>query len=112
MIERKGRGATTADETTLITEERVRQRRHTDELRRRLRTAALSGQIFFRGNDRSPAPGTTDIGKTAASILELTLPTVYDRFQEASGKALDIRKALMRCSRRKTLRAFRRSTTN
>ncbi len=94
MIERKGRGATTADETTLIAEERVRQRRHMDELRRRLRTAALSGQIFFRGNDRSPAPGATDIGKTAASILELTLPIVYDRFQEASAKALDLKRGL------------------
>ena len=25
-----------------------------DELRRRLKAAALSGQVWFRGNDRSP----------------------------------------------------------
>ncbi len=54
MIDRKGRGATTADETRLIAEEKVRQRKHMEELRRRLRQACLSGQIYSKGNDRSP----------------------------------------------------------
>jgi hypothetical protein len=94
MIERKGRGATTTDETTLIAEEKVRQRRHMDELRRRLRTACLSGQIFFRGNDRSPDGEATDVGKIAAAILGQVLPTVYDRFQEASARAPEVKKGL------------------
>jgi hypothetical protein len=56
MIERKLRGATTADETTLIAEEKVRQKRHQDELRRanpqrrsaaRLRACRLSHQLSY-----------------------------------------------------------------
>lgn len=94
MIDRKSRGATTVGETTLIAEEKVRQRSHQDDLRRRLRSACLTGQIFFRGNDRSPDPTVTDVGKAAAAVLGQALPTVYDRFQEASAKAADIRKGL------------------
>ncbi|WP_203077454.1 BREX system P-loop protein BrxC [Falsiroseomonas ponticola] len=94
MIERKSRGAVTANETTLIAEEKVRQKRHQDELRRRLRTACLSGQVFFRGNDRSPEPTVTDVGRAASAVLGQALPTVYDRFQEASAKAPEIRKGL------------------
>ena len=55
MIKRETRGATTADETALIAEEMVRQRNHMQELQRRLKAACLSGKVFFRGNDRSPA---------------------------------------------------------
>ncbi len=94
MIEKKGRDTTTADGTALIAEEKVRQRRHMDELRRRLRTAALSGQIWFRGNDRSPDANAGDIGKTASSRLGIILPLVYDRFAEASAKPADLKKGV------------------
>jgi hypothetical protein len=90
----KTRGTLTPDETTLIGEEKVRLKRHQDELRRHLRTACLSGQVFFRGNDRSPDPTVTDVGKAAATVLGQALPTVYDRFQEAAAKAPDVRKGL------------------
>jgi hypothetical protein len=43
MLARKEREAKTADETALIGEEKVRLRRHQDELRRLLRAACLSG---------------------------------------------------------------------
>src|SRR5262249_35140922 len=94
MIEKKGREATGADATPLIAEEKVKQSRHTGELRRRLRPPCRSGSIFFRGNDRSPDPSATDVGKTAAGVLAGVLPTVYDRFAEASAKAVDLRKGL------------------
>jgi hypothetical protein len=94
MIEKKGREATGADVTALIAEEKVRHSRHLSELRRRLRTACFSGSIFFRGNDRSPDPSATDVGKTAVGVLGGVLPTVYDRFAEASAKAADLRKGV------------------
>src|SRR5262249_34704244 len=84
MVDRKGRGATTADESRLIAEEKVRQRKHMDELRRRMELACLSGQIYSKGNDRSPDGSSTNVGKTAAAILGQVLPAVYDRFEEAS----------------------------
>jgi len=92
MIDRKVRGATTADESRLIAEEKVRQRKHMDELRRRLRQACLAGQIYSSGNDRSPDSSATDVGKTAAAILGQVLPAVYDRFDEASAKTADLKK--------------------
>lgn len=92
MVDRKGRGATTADETRLISEEKIRQRKHMDELRRRLRQACLSGQIYSKGNDRSPDSSATDVGKTAATILGQVLPIVYDRFDEASAKTNDLKR--------------------
>jgi hypothetical protein len=64
------------------------------ELRRRLRTACLTGSIFFGGNDRSPDASATDVGKTAAGVLGGVLPTVYDRFPEASAKPADLRKGV------------------
>jgi hypothetical protein len=94
MIEKKGREATGADVTALIAEEKVRHNRHLSELRRRLRTACFSGSIFFRGNDRSPEPSATDVGKTAVGVLGGVLPTVYDRFAEASAKAADLRRGV------------------
>lgn len=92
MVERKGRGATTADESRLIAEEKVRQRKHMEELRRRLRAACLSGQIYSKGNDRSPDSSATDVGKTASAILGQVLPIVYDRFDEASAKTADLKR--------------------
>ncbi len=76
----------------LIAEERVRQRRHNDELKRLLRAACLSGGIYFRGNDRSPGDKGVDVGRTAAEVLGQVLPEVFDRFKEAAAKANDVKK--------------------
>ena len=57
VLARKERDARTAIETALIAEEKLRLRRHQDELRRLLREALLNGNVYFRGNDRSPAAG-------------------------------------------------------
>jgi hypothetical protein len=86
ILSRKERGAQTKDETALVAEEKQRQRRHQDELRRLLRQALLSGSIFFRGNDRSPEDTASDIGKTAARVLSQALPEVFDRFSEAAAQ--------------------------
>jgi hypothetical protein len=86
MVGRKEREARTADESALIGEEKVRLRRHQEELRRLLKTACLSGQIFFRGNDRSPGDGVTEVGKAASAVLGQALPLVFSRFKEAAAK--------------------------
>lgn len=94
MIKQKGRGAATADETKLIAEEKARQRRSQQELQRRLRAACLSGKIYFQGNDRSPGGAATDLRAAAKAVLSQALPTVYDRFGEASAKRQDITSGL------------------
>lgn len=86
ILSRKERGAQTKDETALVAEEKLRQRRHQDELRRLIRQSLLGGNIFFRGNDRSPDDRATDIGHTAAKVLAQALPEVFDRFQEAAAR--------------------------
>ncbi len=90
MIKRKGREAATADETKLVAEEKSRQRRSQQELQRRLKAACLTGKIYFQGNDRSPGAGVTDLRKAATVVLSQALPTVYDRFKEASAKRPDV----------------------
>jgi len=92
MLTRKERETKGEDTPALIAEERVRLRRHGDELRRLLKAAALSGRIYFRGNDRSPTDRATDVGKTAAEVLGTVLPEVFDRFKEAAAKATDVKK--------------------
>ena len=92
MLARKERETKGEDTPALIAEERVRQRRHTDELRRLLRAACLTGRIYFRGNDRSPTDRAVDVGKTAAEVLGQVLPEVFDRFKEAAAKATDVKK--------------------
>jgi hypothetical protein len=94
MIEKKGRDTSTVDSAALIGEEKLRVRRHEDEVKRLLKAAALSGQIYFRGNDRSPDTGATDVAKTAAATLGIVLPLVYERFDEASAKSPDVKKGL------------------
>ena len=42
--------------------------------------------MFFRGNDRSPEEGASDVGKTASKLLEQVLPEVFDRFAEAAAR--------------------------
>jgi hypothetical protein len=92
MLARKERETKGEDTPGLIAEERVRLRRHGDELRRLLRAACLSGHVYFRGNDRSPDDRATDVGKTAAEVLGQVLPEVFDRFKEAAAKATDVKK--------------------
>lgn len=92
MLARKERETKGEDTPALIGEERVRLRRHGDELKRLLRAGCLSGRIYFRGNDRSPTDRATDVGKTAAEVLGQVLPEVFDRFKEAAAKATDVKK--------------------
>ncbi|MGX5826006.1 BREX system P-loop protein BrxC [Mesorhizobium sp. 43Arga] len=94
MLARKEREAKTADETALIGEEKIRQRRHQDELRRLLKVACLAGSVSFRGNDRSPDDRAVDVGRSAADILGDVLPEVFDRFKEAAARPADVKKGL------------------
>lgn len=94
MLARKEREAKTPDETALIGEEKVRFRRHQDELRRLLKTACLSGSVYFRGNDRSPGDRAVDVGKSAAEILAHVLPEVFDRFKEAAARSNEVKKGV------------------
>ena len=86
ILSRKERSAQTKDETALVAEEKLRLRRHHDELRRLIRRSILTGTIFFRGNDRSPDDSATDIGRTAATVLAQALPEVFERFKEAAAR--------------------------
>jgi hypothetical protein len=86
VLSRKERSAQTKDETALVTEEKRRQRRHEDELRRLLKQALLLGSVFFRGNDRSPDSSATDVGRATGEILSVALPEIFDRFQEAAAR--------------------------
>ncbi|MGE3424945.1 MAG: BREX system P-loop protein BrxC [Dehalococcoidia bacterium] len=86
ILSRKERGAQTKDETALVAEERVRQRRHQDELRRLIKQALLTGTVFFRGNERNPDDGSADVGRAAAKVLGQALPEVFERFEEAAAR--------------------------
>jgi hypothetical protein len=92
MLARKERETRGEDTPALLAEERLRQRRHTDELRRLLRAACLSGRIYFRGNDRSPGERAIDVGRTASEVLGQVLPEVFNRFKEAAAKAAEVKK--------------------
>jgi hypothetical protein len=94
MLARKERETKGEDTPGLIAEERVRQRRHNDELRRLMKAACLSGSVYFRGNDRSPGDRAVDAGKSAAEILGHVLPEVFDRFKEAAAKASDVKRGV------------------
>ena len=86
MIKLKERSAQTRDESALVAEEKRRLSRHEGDLRRRIRQAMLGGSIFFRGNDRSPEEGASDIRVTAEKVLEQALPEIFDRFEEAAAR--------------------------
>jgi hypothetical protein len=86
ILSRKEWGAQTKDESALVAEEKIRQRRHQDELRRLIKQALLTGTIFFRGNDRSPDENASDVSRTAAKVLSQALPEVFDRFEEAAAR--------------------------
>ncbi|AUB82634.1 BREX system P-loop protein BrxC [Candidatus Thiodictyon syntrophicum] len=86
ILSRKERGAQTKDESALVAEEKIRQRRHQDELRRLIKQSLLTGTIFFRGNDRSPDENAGEVSRTAAKVLSQALPEVFDRFTEAAAR--------------------------
>ncbi|MFB1490567.1 MULTISPECIES: BREX system P-loop protein BrxC [unclassified Thiocapsa] len=86
ILSRKERGAQTKDESALVAEEKIRQRRHQDEVRRLVKQSLLTGTIFFRGNDRSPDEGAGDVSRSAAKVLSQALPEVFDRFEEAAAR--------------------------
>jgi len=86
ILARKERGAQTKDETALVAEEKLRQRRHQEELKRLIRQSLLAGTIFFRGNDRSPDEGAADVKRAAEKVLGQALPEVFDRFAEAAAR--------------------------
>lgn len=94
MIERKERETRSESTSALTAEEKARQRRHSEELRRLLKIAALSGNVYFRGNDRSPGERATEVGRSATEILSQVLPDVFERFKEAAAKASDVKKGL------------------
>lgn len=94
MLARKERETKGEDAHALLTEERGRLRRYSEELKRLLKAACLSGTIFFRGNDRSPGDGAADVQKTAGEILANVLPEIFDRFREAAAKPADIRRGV------------------
>jgi hypothetical protein len=93
-LARKERETKGEEAPALIAEEKVRQRRHQDELRRLLRAACLSGSVYFRGNDRSPGDRAADVGKSASEILGQVLPEVFDRFKEAAARTNDVKKGV------------------
>lgn len=93
-LARKERETKGDESPALIAEEKLRQRRHQDELRRVLKTACLSGNVYFRGNDRSPGDRAVDVGRSAAEILGQVLPEVFDRFKEAAARSNDVKKGV------------------
>ncbi len=94
ILVRKERETKGEQALALVTEERARERRHREELRRLLLQAALTGRVYFRGNDRSPGDAAVDVRKAAAEILAQVLPEVFDRFKEAAAKGPDVKKGL------------------
>jgi uncharacterized protein DUF6079 len=94
VLSRKERDARTGAETSLIAEEKLRLRRHQEELRRLLREALLNGTVYFRGNDRSPTAGSADVARSAVAVLEGVVPEIFDRFDEAAAKQADVKKGL------------------
>lgn len=92
MLARKERETKGEDTPALLAEERLRLRRHNDELRRLVRGACLAGRIYFRGNDRSPGDKAVEVGKTATEVLGLVLPEVFDRFKEAAARTTEVKK--------------------
>lgn len=86
IISAKERGARTRDELALVTDEKKRLGRHSDELRRLIRESLLAGTIWFNANDRSPGDNASDVGKVAESTLSIVLPEVFDRFEDGAAR--------------------------
>ncbi|QDV62033.1 BREX system P-loop protein BrxC [Crateriforma conspicua] len=86
MITKKERGAQTAAETRLLSEEGRRRDNHRAEVRRLLERAALTSVIYFQGNDRSPDESDQTVIKAAESVMAKALPEVFERFSEGAAR--------------------------
>ena len=86
MITKKERGAQTAPETRLLSEEGRRRDTHRTEVRRLLEQTALSSAVYFRGNDRSPDENDASVAKAAEAIMAQALPDVFDRFSDGAAR--------------------------
>jgi hypothetical protein len=94
ILSTKERTAKTKAETALVSEEKGRQRKHQEEVKRLIKQSLLAGTIFFRGNDRSPDSQVTEPSKAAANVLAQSLPEIFDRFEEGAVKPQEAKKAL------------------
>ena len=86
MTTKKSRSASTEAEIKLLGEEKRRLQSNQEELRRLIRDACSRGSIFFRGNDRSPSQGETDVGKIVPARMKSALPEVFERFGDAAAR--------------------------
>ncbi|WP_425395411.1 BREX system P-loop protein BrxC [Aeoliella sp.] len=86
MISKKERGAQTAAETRLLSEEGRRRDTHRGEVRRLLEQSALTSVIYFQGNDRSPDESDQSIIRAAESTMAKALPEVFERFEEGAAR--------------------------
>jgi hypothetical protein len=86
MISKKERGAQTAAETRLLSEEGRRRDIHRSELARLIERAALTSAVYFQGNDRSPDENDQTVVKAAESIMSKALPEVFERFAEGAAR--------------------------
>jgi len=96
------------DAPALLHEERQRQRRHGEELRRLLKAACLSGSVYFQGNDRSPGDsrgrGQQDcVGDPGCRAANGVRP-----LPRRGGEPADVKKGLDALSRPTTSTACRR----
>ena len=86
IIRTKERNSRTTDELALVSDEKKRQGRHADELRRLIRESLLAGTIWFHGNDRSPGDNATDVATVAETTLGIALPEVFDRYEDGAAR--------------------------
>lgn len=86
MISKKERGAQTAAETRLLSEEGRRRDLHRGELARLIERAALTSAVYFQGNDRSPDETEQTVVKAAEAIMAKALPEVFERFAEGAAR--------------------------
>ncbi len=84
MLGVKERGSQTKAESKLVTDEKRKRNQHTDNLKRLLEQACLSGAVYFRGNDRSPGEAAGGVKKAAELLMRDSLPEVFERFAEAA----------------------------
>lgn len=94
VVSSRGREAKTKAETALVAEEKKRQQRHQDEVKRLIKQSLLAGTIYFRGNDRSPDSSVTEPPKAVTQVLGQSLPEIFDRFEEGAMKPQEAKRAL------------------
>ncbi len=86
MITKKERGAHTAAEARLLSEEGRRRDNHRGEVRRLLERAALTSVAYFQGKDRSPDENDVTVIKAAEGMMARALPEVFDRFADGAAR--------------------------